>query len=51
MRQSKYTLIQVKQWCIMYKKGMSLAEISAQTNIPKSSIRKHLKKHLELRPK
>lgn len=51
MKQSKYTSNQVIQCCIMYKKGMSLAEISAQTKVPKSSIRNHLKKLLKFRPK
>ena len=51
MKRNKYELNQIKQWCAMYEKGMSLAEISAQTNIPKSSIRNHLKKLIKLRPK
>lgn len=50
MKSNKYTMDQIEQWCLMYRKGMTLAEISIKTNIPKSSIPSNIKKYIELRP-
>lgn len=50
MKPNKYKMDQIKKWCLLYQNGMTLAEISIKTEIPKSSIRSNIKKYIKLRP-